>query len=267
MKFDFNLGVIGFGNMAVAITQGIINNNTCKKDKILIYDIDIVKIAEAKGKGFITAEKITDIPLKCKYILMSVKPQSSENVFNDINDNLSDNIIITIMAGISKQKIHSRLKNVKICRCMPNTPALIGKGMTAIDTSELSEKEKKFILQIFSSVGNILEIEEYYMNAVTAVSGSGPAYVYIFIKSFIEAACKIGLNKEQAKMLVLSTIAGANEMINKSSEDISVLIDRVCSKGGTTIEGVKVLEEKKFENAVIECVAAANKRAEELSKI
>lgn len=267
MKHYYQLGVIGYGNMADAILNGAISLNACKIEEICIYDINNEKITEAKNKGFATAEKISDITENCKYVFLSIKPQSAEEVFENLKNFLHDNIFISIMAGITKEKIHNALKNIKVCRCMPNTPALIGKGVTAIDASEINSTDKVFIINLFNSVGQTLEIEEKYMNAVTAVSGSGPAFVYKFIGAYIEAAKNIGLSEKNAEKLVLHTVTGAAEMINQRDTEINTLINRVCSKGGTTIEGINTLEKNHFDKIINECVNAAYKRAEELSKL
>ena len=266
MNYDFNLGVIGYGNMAKAIIEGGLKSNIFNQKDVLIYDVNIEKIKEAKLKGLSVTEDITQITKKCKYILLSVKPQSSNEVFSSISGHLNNNIFISIMAGVTVKTISDSLKNVKICRCMPNTPALIGKGMTAIDTSRLNEDNKDFILKIFNAVGNTIELEEKHMNAVTAVSGSGPAFVYMFINSFIKGAVSLDLTFEESKNLVLSTVLGAAEMVRQSETAIETLIENVSSKGGTTVEGLKVLKEKGLENTLIECVKSAYLRAEELSK-
>jgi pyrroline-5-carboxylate reductase len=252
--------------MADAILGGAVASGVCRCEDICVYDISDEKVAAAKAKGFSVAARISDITQKCKYVLLSVKPQSADEVFRSIQDSLNDNIFITIMAGVTKGKIHKNLKNVKVCRCMPNTPALVGKGMTAIDAEEIEETNKNFIFKLFNSIGDTIPLSEAYMNAVTAVSGSGPAYVYKFINAFIAAAINLGLSAEQSKALVLSTVIGAATMVKQSETEISVLIDRVCSKGGTTIEGVKALDNGNFEKVINDCVTAAYKRAEELSK-
>lgn len=267
MKFNYKLGVIGYGNMAGAICKGIISNGVCNISDILIFDINEQKIIKAKSQGFACSDSIKDIALQCGYILLSIKPQNAYNVFADLSPHIKeDNIIISIMAGFLKQNIGKGLNTNKICRCMPNTPAFVSKGITAIDSSNLNIEEKKFVFDIFNSIGDAIEIEEKFMNAVTAVSGSGPAYVYLFIKHYINAAKVLGLNQNQSERLVLSTLCGAAEMVKTSSQSIDNLIDNVCSKGGTTIEGVTVLNKNGFEQIIKDCVKAAYNRAEELSK-
>lgn len=267
MKYDYKLGIIGYGNMAKAIINGACKSNVCKNSEILIFDISKESINQAINKGFNVTEEIINISKKCKYILLSVKPQSFENVANNIKNSLNNNVFISIMAGVKKEKIHNNLKNITVCRCMPNTPALLLSGMTALDTSELQNEDKDFIIKLFNSVGETIELNESYMNGVTAVSGSGPAYVYKFIKSFINSAQELGFDYSQAKQLVVTTVTGAAKMIKNSDMDINILIDKVCSKGGTTIEGVKALDDNNFENTINTCVKAAYKRAEELSEL
>lgn len=266
MNFNYKLGVIGYGNMASAICKGIISSGVCDISDIFIFDINMQKITEAKSQGFSCSDGVKDIALQCKYILLSIKPQNAGSVFAELSPQINDNIIISIMAGYLKQNISKGLNTNKICRCMPNTPALVSKGITAIDSSSLSVEEKNFVFDIFNSVGGAIEVEEKYMNAVTAVSGSGPAYVYLFIKHYINAAKSLGLNQNQSERLVLSTLCGAAEMVKQGGKSIDNLIENVCSKGGTTIEGVNVLNNNGFEQIIKDCVKAAFNRAEELSK-
>ena len=267
MNYSHRLGVIGYGNMAEAIVSGILKSGLNRADEILAYDISDVRFAKAKSAGLCTAKSIAEICTSCRYILLSVKPQVFSEIAAELSASVRENVVISIMAGVSVEKLLNNLPGARICRCMPNTPALIGEGITAVDASMLGEVEKKYVFDIFNSVGKAVEIGDGLMNAVTAGSGSGPAYVYLFIKTMIDAAVKIGLSAEQAKELVIHTLVGASKMVEKSSEPIDILIDRVCSKGGTTIEGIKVLKEKGLSDIVSECVRAAYNRAEELSKL
>ena len=267
MNYTHKLGVIGYGNMAEAIVGGILKSVLNSANEILVYDVSEARIAKAEILGLCIAKSIAEICSCCPYILLSVKPQVFGEIAEELSVSVRENVVISIMAGVSVEKLSKNLSGARICRCMPNTPALIGEGITAIDSSMLGEAEKKYVFDIFNSVGKAVEIGDELMNAVTAVSGSGPAYVYLFIKTMVDAAVRIGLSAGQAKELVIKTLIGASKMAENSAEPIDTLIDRVCSKGGTTIEGIKVLKEKGLPDIIGECVRAAYNRAEELSRL
>ena len=264
MNFKYKLGFIGFGNMAKAIYDGIVLKGVVKNKDIAIFDTDAQKLETAKKHKICVMASNKEVIEKCKYVIFAVKPQVAYEIFKEITP--CNNVIISIMAGIAKAKLSKNLQNCKIVRCMPNTPALVGLGMTAIDCNDLENDERKFVLSIFSSIGNTVELDEKYMNAVTALSGSGPAYVYTFIDALIEAGVSHGLDEDTSKLLTLQTIVGAYKMVQNSKEPIQNLIDAVCSKGGTTIEAVKVLSDSNFKGTVKGAVAAAYNRSIELSK-
>lgn len=265
MKY-YKLGVIGFGNIATTICKGAIDGSVCAAGDICVYDIDAEKAANACKYGFAVCDSVKELAEKSAFILLSIKPQNAGTVFAALKPYIADNAIISVMAGVKKGKIAVALSTEKVCRCMPNTPALISKGITAIDSSSLAETEKKFVYDLFNCVGETVEIGEQYLNAVTAVSGSGPAFVYLFIKYYIEAAKNLGLSEDTARRLTLATVTGAAEMVKRGEKDIDTLIDSVCSKGGTTIEGVNALRNGGLGALIDDCIKAAHKRAEELSK-
>ncbi|MCL1901555.1 MAG: pyrroline-5-carboxylate reductase [Firmicutes bacterium] len=265
MSFKYKLGFIGFGNMANVIYDGIVLKGVVKNKEIAVFDTDIEKLEIAKNKKICVLSGNAEIVENCKYVVFAVKPQSAYEIFKEIAP--SDNIIISIMAGITKAKLAENLQNCKIVRCMPNTPSLIGLGMTAIDCNDLENIERKFVLSVFSSIGKTVELEDKYMDAVTAVSGSGPAYVYTFIDALIEAGISLGLDEDTSKLLTLQTVVGAYKMVQNTKDPIQNLTDAVCSKGGTTAEAIKVLADADFKDIVKKAVAAAYNRSVELSKI
>lgn len=271
MNFKCKLGFIGFGNMAEAIYNGIKDAKLLSLNQIMIFDTNEEKLTAAKNAGINIALSNTDIMQNCEYVIFAVKPQHAYQVFSTIKG--YNNVVISIMAGIKKQKIKDCLPDCLIVRCMPNTPALIKKGMTVIDCSDLEDnndthmKDKKFILSIFSSIGETAELFEDLMDAVTSISGSGPAYAYLFIDAMIKAGVERGLNYEVSKKLTLETLIGSTEMVKKSDKPLENLIDAVCSKGGTTIEAVKVFKNNDFENIVSDAVKACYDKSVELSKL
>lgn len=260
-KFKYKVGVIGYGNMAGCIIGGAICRNVLQKDKIAIYDIDKEKTGVL---GFCAAESIQEICLSCEYILISVKPQHFPEVLSKMQNH--ENVFITIMAGVPTSVIGNCLKTDKIARCMPNTPCLIGEGAMGLFLGNLNGMQRDFIRNLFLSCGQVLEIAEEKINAVTAVSGSGPAYFYAFIKAVVETGVKLGLEFDTAKQLALQTAIGAAEMIRRADCDIDTLIERVCSKGGTTIQAVDFLKENNLSGLVEEAMMRCYQKAEQMER-
>lgn len=265
MEFNFKLGIIGYGNMSSAILNGIFKSNLLSKSEILIYDIDNCKKKELAQNHFCVAETNVEIIKKCEYVLLAVKPQFSDSIFEEVKNFVNDNIFISIMAGVQISTIQKKLgKNVKVARCMPNTPCKIGLGMCAVDTSMLSESEEEFVLRLFKSTGESIKVDESALHAVTSISGSGPAYVYYFINAMIESGVKNGLTYEQSKTLTIQTFLGASEMVRQSDEKISDLISAVCSKGGTTIQAVDYFRSVELEKYIEEGIDRCYMRSVEL---
>lgn len=261
MQKSYQLGVIGYGNMAHAILKGAAKANLLSANRVLLYDPDESK---TRSSGYASATQISELPRKCEFLLLSVKPQVYPEVLAQVR--FEDNVLISIMAGISKARLR-RETGCKVARIMPNTPALIGEGMAAIDADGLSEGEIAFVKALFQSVGRVLPMRDAEMDLVTAVSGSGPAYVYLFADAMIQAGIRLGLSGKTAKELALQTIVGAGKLAQSATEELSVLIDRVCSKGGTTIEAVKIFRERGLYELTDSAMEACYRRAGELSAL
>lgn len=253
----YKLGFIGYGNMAKAIIGGILRSGILDRSQIATSD-PLCKDAD----GIFCTRDNDFVANNCDYLLLSVKPQ----VFKSIDFTCSAECVISIMAGIDSEYIGKKLNmEGKVIRVMPNTPAQIGKGAAAIAVNGLEEKHNAFCKAIFDSVGQAYFIPEDKFDAVTCVSGSGPAYAYYFAKAMIEGGVVNGLDKETSKKLTIDTIIGACEMI-KANPDVplGLLISNVCSKGGTTIEAVNVFENCQMDKIVIDAMTACRKRSEEL---
>lgn len=264
MQNEFKLGVIGAGNMAYAIVRGAINAKVIAPKAVIISDVDENKLTPFKDMGIAVTTDNTEVATSCTNLLFAVKPQIAPAVFGEIKDCIQAELVASIMAGVSISALQSALGNRKYARIMPNTPALVGAGMAAIAFS--NNAREQFILDIFSSVGKVIQLDESIFDAVTSLSGSGPAYAYAFIKALIDGGVDGGLDYEAAKMLALQTVVGASKMIENSNEPIDVLIDRVCSKGGTTIEAINSFKEDGFENVVKRGMKKCRLRSAELAK-
>ncbi|ADQ15276.1 pyrroline-5-carboxylate reductase [Halanaerobium hydrogeniformans] len=265
------LAIIGLGNMGQTILDGILKNNILVAEEIAAADkkfaADDFSLKNKYPGLYFTAEN-KEAVLKADYVILAVKPQIFSKVLSEIKTICDDKTIISIAAGIKRAFIEEQVpNNTGVVRVMPNTPALVGEGMSALSFSKkLAEKEKTFVKSIFKSFGKIIEIEEEQMDAVTALSGSGPAFVYLFIEALSDAGVLNGLDREKALKLAAQTVKGGAEMILQSKKHPAELKDMVTSPGGTTIAGLASLEESAFRSAVIKAVSAAAKRSEELGK-
>lgn len=264
MDKKFVLGIIGAGNMASAIVGGIISANILSPDKMIISDPDKEKLNCFEKKGLSVTSDNKFLSANCSYLLFAVKPQVAPTVWDDIKDNISADTVISIMAGVSISKLSAALGERNYARIMPNTPALVGEGMSAVAFS--NGFRSQFVIDVFKSLGKVVELDESAFDAVTSLSGSGPAYVYMFIKSLIDGGMDGGLDFDTAKTLAIQTVKGSATMIENSNEDIGVLIDRVCSKGGTTIEAVNSFRADGLENIVRRGMEKCKNRSIELGK-
>ena len=265
MKKHRTLGVIGGGFMARAILSGALSKGILSTDDILVCDPSADCREYFAGLGIAVSTDNRDAVRTCEYLLFAVKPQTFPAVADELRGEPFP-VIISIMAGRTKEGIRRETNASAIARVMPNLPCSIGVGMTAIDASELSEPARQFVLGLFLSVGKVIETEESLLNAVTAVSGSGPAYVYLFLRAVIEAAVEQGLRQDQAETLVYQTFAGGLSMAQTSGKSLDELITAVSSKGGTTIAALDSFRNDGFEKSVVRAVSAAALRADELSQ-
>lgn len=270
MKKQYKLGVIGGGFMASAILKGAIYSDFLKPKKIIVADASKEALDKLSYLGVNTTLNNRDVADNCEFLLFAVKPQNFLAVADSLRG-LPVEKIITIMAGVKKQKIKELLfgEDIKVARAMPNLPCSIGSGMTAVDLSdfESSVDDCAFIESIFNSLGNVLTVPEEKLNAVTGISGSGPAYVYMFIDGLIKAGVKQGLTEDEAKTLAVSTVFGGADMVGHSEDKtLDELISAVCSKGGTTIQAVDSFKKDELYGVIDRAVSACVKRAEELSE-
>ena len=270
MKKQYKLGVIGCGFMASAILRGAVLSDFIKAKRIIVSDTSIEKL-ENMGQelGVTVSDSNRYVAENSEYILFAIKPQTFPEVAQDLKG-ICPEKVISIMAGVKKARIKNSLGVgiIKVARCMPNLPCSVGSGMMAVDMSDFNSDtdDTEFISKLFNCMGEVLSTGESKLDAVTGISGSGPAYVFMFIDSLIDAGIEQGLTKDEAKLLAVQTVIGGADMVVHSQKPLSELIMSVCSKGGTTIEAVKVLEENNFRGIISDAVSACVKRSEELSR-
>lgn len=260
------LGFIGTGNMASAIMGGIIKNQIIPANEIIGADVSAPGRERVKEQfGIHVTDSNKEVVEKADVIILSVKPQFYESVIREIRATIKEEqIIITIAPGKTLAWLTEQFgKAVKIVRTMPNTPAMIGAGMTAACPNEyITEEETAYILTLLKSFGRVEIIPEHLMDVVVSVSGSSPAYVFILIEAMADAAVSGGMPRAQAYQFAAQAVMGSAQMVLDTGKHPGELKDMVCSPAGTTIEAVRTLEERGFRSAIFE----AMKTCEEISK-
>jgi pyrroline-5-carboxylate reductase len=264
------LGFIGSGNMGQAIMEGIIRAKIFSPETIFVADIS-EKILEAVSEKYEvrTTTDNNEVAKKADILILAVKPHIYPMVISGIKDHVKkDAIIVTIAAGKAIKETEKAFgRMLKVVRVMPNTPALVGEGMSAVCLNDnITDVEKKEIIRIFESFGRAEIISENLMDTVTAVSGSSPAYVYMFIEAMADAAVLDGMPRDQAYRMAAQAVLGAAKMVLNTGMHPGALKDMVCSPGGTTIEAVAVLEEKGLRTAVISAMEACTKKSIAMSQ-
>jgi|SRR5690554_229217 len=267
---DKKIGFIGLGNMGGAIVIGLIQSKIAKRDQIYAYthNMDTLRV-RVEELGINLSSSIKDILEQSDVIFLAIKPQVIEEILEEIHDYAKPHhIFITMSPGVSLNYTRAFFNfDAKIVRIMPNTPALIGEGMTGFAcASTISHEEKQVVKKLLQSFGSVEEVNEELLDAVTAISGSSPAYVDIFIESLADGGVLLGLPRNLAYKFAAQAVIGSAKMILETGNHPSELKDSVCSPGGTTIEAVRQLEKHGFRNAIFEAMIAVDKKSKEMSK-
>ena len=264
-------GFIGAGNMSSAIIGGVIKNGVLKNTDIIVYDINANASETLNRKYAITlAASNINVAEKSDVLFICVKPHLHESVLDEIKHHINPNaLIIIIAAGISIDFVQKKLNaNVKVIKTMPNTPALVGEGMTAICASDnVATSEIEGIVHLFNSIGKTTLIDEELFDAYTGMAGSSPAYAFMFIEALSDAGVKYGLPRDKAIFFAAQGLLGAAKMALETNTHPGSLKDNVCSPRGATIEAVHVLERFGFRNAIIEGASACIEKSIEMKRI
>lgn len=261
-------GVIGAGNMGEAILNGFIHSGNAAGVVTSVYDPDTDKCrALEKRLGVSVASSLESLIDESDILLVAIKPNVCTHVYTEHHNRFSGKAVISIAAGWGGERLKNALpSDTRILRVMPNTPAMVGEGMIVFESGDsLTSEERAFANTVFGSVGDVISVEPKLMDAVTAVSGSGPAYVYLFIEALADGGVKAGLPRPVALKLAAQTVKGSAMMVSETGIHPGELKDRVCSPGGTTIEAVAALEQKGFRGAVIAAVDACREKSERMS--
>ena len=266
------IGFVGSGNMAEALIKGITTAEVYKPENVFISDIRAERLKFLAEKyNVVPLENNADLAAKVDILVLSVKPQNMTDALESVKDAIGvDTLVISIAAGKKIANIAAVLGDIAIVRVMPNTPALIGEGAGALFANDKAKPMLEKAQAIFSSVGKAVVVEtEDLMDAVTAVSGSGPAYYFLLTEEMIKAAGQLGLSEDVAKALVLQTAKGAALLAveaDNRGESPAQLRQKVTSPGGTTEAALKVFAEGGFGPLVAEAIKKARDRSQELSK-
>ncbi|MFA6141762.1 MAG: pyrroline-5-carboxylate reductase [Candidatus Omnitrophota bacterium] len=263
------IGIIGGGNMGEAIFSRL-SNVIEKSTSLMLSELDVARRDYLQKKYKIIVEIDNNVVVKYSdVIILAVKPKDFDKILKqEVCCGVSKNkLLISIAAGITTGYIENIVgKDIPVIRVMPNMPALIGEGMSSISAGRsASSGDMETAKEIFSSIGEVIEVEEKLVDAVTAVSGSGPAYFFYLVEALVDAGVKLGLNLETSKKLVLQTALGSMKLLEALKEEPETLRKRVTSKGGTTEAALKVFEKKILKNVINDAVRAAHKRSKELT--
>ncbi|MDD5133996.1 MAG: pyrroline-5-carboxylate reductase [Phycisphaerae bacterium] len=265
------IGFLGAGNMAEAIIKGIIDTKIYKPDDIVLADVRTDRVAQlCKKYKTKSADSNCELAKAVDILVLSVKPQNFPQILDEIKQVVTEKLlIVSIAAGVTTKRIQQSLGNAAVIRVMPNTPALIGQGAAALYATPQAAGRLGEVEKIFSAVGLAVTVDdENLLDAVTAVSGSGPAYFFLMMEEMIKAAEKLGLKRELAEKLVLQTAKGAGFLAVEAAEknqSPDILRKNVTSPGGTTEAALKVFSKYDFEKVVQNALTAAAKRSKELS--
>lgn len=263
------IGFIGAGNMAVSIIRGLLLSKKVKSNQIYISDKN--KRKQAAVKRILKVEKAknnVDLVDLSDIVILCVKPQNIDEVLSEIKQEIdAGKIVISIAAGVKLSLLRKNLKKAKLIRIMPNVGALTQESITAVSYSRnVDSKSKKLAKSIFDAIGEVEEVDHKKMDAVTALSGSGPAYIAYVLDSLIKAAKAEGLNKHEAEHFAYQMMNGTIKLIKEKDMQLKDIIKMVTSKGGTTEAALKVFNKKKLSKIITEALKAATKRSKELSK-
>ena len=262
------LAFIGGGVMAEAIIKGVLSASLATPDDISVGEIQKTRRELLLNNyGVNTTVNNEEAIINADFVILSIKPQTFDDVAIILNGNLKPNqTVLSIIAGLPLSSLTSALDHKDVIRAMPNTPAQIGEGISIWICSPSVTPDKQDITRnLLETLGKNIQVEnEEYINVATALSGSGPAYVFLFIESLIDAGVFMGLTRNMAQSLVLQTVIGSTRLTQESGKHTTVLKDMVTSPGGTTAEALLALEEGGFKSIIINAVFAAYEKSQEL---
>ena len=262
-------GIIGLGKMGEAILKGLLPQVQRGEITLAGYEVSDHRKRELKGMYPLTlASSLQEVLKETEVILIAVKPQQMDGLLAEMGDLVGGKLLLSIAAGISSSFIQKRVSsNARIVRVMPNTPALVGEGALAYALGpNTGFKEREIVERLLSPLGIVIEVSEDLMDAVTALSGSGPAYVFLFFQALSDAGVKVGLPRDLARTLVLQTVKGSLQLLEELKGHPALMMEMVTSPGGTTIAALHAMERAGIRGIIMDGVEAAVQRSKELAK-
>ena len=262
------LGFIGAGNMGGAIVRGLLAGGRVPRENLVFYDPDQARQAAMAKLGVKAALGNSEV-MHAQVVVLAIKPQLLSAVLAGVKEFArSGHLVISIAAGVPLATLEAALPESRVIRAMPNTPAIVGAGITCLAPGGRATRDDvDLALELFQAVGQAVVVEEKMMDAVTGLSGSGPAYVALFIEALADGGVKAGLPRSLAHSMAVQTVLGSAKLCLEADLHPGRLKDMVASPAGTTIEGLHVLEQGGFRGLVISAVAAASARSKELAKV
>lgn len=261
------IGIIGCGKMGEALLKGLTAHGVPARSVIASDAAPVAHERLAKRYRIRTTEQNSEVVAKSQVVILAVKPQQFPEVIKQVAPHLTRrHLVISIAAGVTLRWLEKRCPGVAIVRVMPNLPATVGQGFTAMTLGRRAHpKDRAIVTGLFGSVGEVVELPERHFDAVTAVSGSGPAYVFFLVKMWEQAARLLGLPPAVAAKAIAKTLSGSVALLEQAGEPAAQMIEKVASKGGTTEAALQVLARCRTEASFIEALRAAARRSKELS--
>ena len=263
------IGFIGTGKMGEALIKGILHAKLFTPDKVYASDADTAKLKLLeKSRGINPCRDNCDVVRNSDIIMIAVKPQIIPKILEEIKGSIKNQLIVSIAAGVPLETYEKALpQGSKVIRIMPNIAATVLESASAICSgSAVQEEEEAVAVEIFNSIGRIVILPEHLLDAVTGLSGSGPAYIFLIIEALADGGVFEGLDRKTAKTLAAQTVLGAAKMVLEDGVHTGELRDMVTSPGGTTIRGIRVLEDHGVRIAMMDAVIEACERSKELGK-
>jgi pyrroline-5-carboxylate reductase len=265
------LGFLGAGNMAGALIKGLLHGKVLPPERVAASDVKPERLEQLRAlHGIVTTTDNHRLAAECDVLVLSVKPQTIDKVLTDIRGDIRpDHLVISVAAGVPIEALEGRLPGgVRIVRAMPNTPATVQAGATAISGgAHAHEDDLRIARELFEAVGRVVVLDESLLDAVTGLSGSGPAYVMLIIEALADGGVKVGLHRDTALLLAAQTVFGSAQLLLETGEHPGRLKDMVTSPGGTAIAGLHTLESGGLRKTLMDAVETASKRAAELGVI
>lgn len=267
MKKQFKLGVIGCNLIAQTIIKGAVLSDFLSERKIIVSGASNKNAKAIEELGVLSIDDDKYVFENSEFLLIAVNDEKLKTVSKNVGT-VKQAKIISITDRLKKSEIKNifGVSSVKVARGVANLPCTIGSGTVGLDMSDYNSSfdDLEFISNLFDCIGTVLSVDESKFDAITALSVNGPAYVFMFIDSLIDAGVKQGLKKDEAKLLAVQTVLGCAEMVEREEDSLPELTMKVCNNGGTALEGVKVLEQNKFRDVIEEAVHSSIKRIKEL---